>query len=78
MTNFTLMWLSVLSIMVGALTGYYAPEYLLLVIPIYVGCIIYAKVKIETITEKEAVRKLADPMDDGYNLDIIIGGRDET
>lgn len=73
MTNFKFMWLSVLSIMVGFMVGYYAPEYLLLVLPAYVGCVIYAKGKIETITEKKAARKMSDPMENAFN--VIIGGK---
>ncbi len=71
MTNFEFMCLSVLSIMVGFMVGYYAPGYLLLVLPIYLGCIFYAKVKIENITETEAARKLSDPMENAFN--VIIG-----
>ena len=76
MTNFTFMWLTVLSIMVGFCVGYYSPEYLLLVLPVYVGCILKFRGKIETITEKEAARKLIDPMEEGHNFDVIIGGKD--
>jgi len=75
MTNFTFMWLSVLSIMVGWVVGYYAPEYLLLVIPIYVGCVIKFFGEVETLTEEEAAQKLADPMEDAF--DVITGGKRE-
>ncbi len=77
MTNFTFMWLSVLAIMIGWVVGYYAPEYLLLVLPAYVGCVVKFFGKVEIITEKEAARKLVDPMEEGHNFDIIIGGRDD-
>lgn len=79
MTNFTFMWLSVLSIMIGWVVGYYAPEYLLLVLPAYVGCVVKFFGKIETITEKEATKRFSRKMNlansDGHNLDVIIGGK---